>query len=131
MAHREPISPELAAFLHGEVDGRAFRHADHVRVAFELLARHAFPEAAWRCASALKAIAARSGAPTAYHETITLAFLALIGERRAAQSYPDYASFIAANPDLLDKTVLERWYAADELNSALARRTFVLPQARR
>jgi hypothetical protein len=126
----EPISANLTAFLHGETDGRTFRHADHVGIAYELLTRHDFPEAAWRCASALKTIAARSGAPGAYHETITLAFLALIGERRAARSYPDFAGFIAANPDLLDKSALRRWYSSERLGSATARATFVLPDAR-
>jgi len=124
-------APELAAFLHGEIDARSFRHADHVRMAYEILARHPFLEAAAAVSSALKTMAARAGAPGAYHETITLAFLALIGERREAGAHGDYDAFAAANPDLLDKRVLARWYGPEKLASAAARRIFVLPEPAR
>ncbi|HXQ14158.1 MAG TPA: hypothetical protein VN814_05995 [Caulobacteraceae bacterium] len=120
-------STELAAFLHGEIDARDFRHADHVRMAFEVLARHSFLDAAMAVSSALKAMARRAGNPGAYHETITLAFLAVIGERCATGGFRDYEEFAAANPDLLDKTVLARWYGPDKLGGETARRTFVLP----
>jgi len=36
--------------------------------------------------------------------------------------------FIAANPDLLDKNILLRWYSKQQLDSQLARTTFVLPR---
>jgi hypothetical protein len=120
-------TPELAAFLHGEVDPRDFHHADHVRLAFEVLARHPFLEAAGAIRAALKAMAVRAGNPNAYHETITMAFLALIGERRAVGGFSDYESFAAANPDLLDKALLSRWYGPRKLGSETARRVFVLP----
>jgi hypothetical protein len=118
---------DLSAFLHGEIAARDFRHADHVRMAFEVLARHPFLEAAVAVSAALKAMARRAGNPEAYHETITLAFLALIAERRAAGGFRDYDGFAAANPDLLDKAVLSRWYGPRKLGSETARRTFVLP----
>src|SRR5277367_6709354 len=118
---------DLAAFLRGEIDARDFRHADHVRMAFEVLARHPFLEAAAVVSQALRTMAERAEAPAAYHETITLAFLALIGERREAEDCASFDVFAAANPDLMDKAVLRRWYGADKLASATARRTFVLP----
>jgi hypothetical protein len=118
---------DLSAFLHGEIDARDFHHADHVRLAFAVLARHPFVEAAAVVSTALKAMAVRAGNPGAYHETITLAFLALIGERRAAGGFSDYDEFAAANPDLLDKAVLSRWYGPAKLGSETARRVFVLP----
>jgi hypothetical protein len=125
-AMRSPTA-ELAAFLHGEIDARDFRHADHVRMAFEALARHPFLDAATAVSGALKTMALRAGNPGAYHETVTLAFLAVINERRAAGGFSDYEAFAAANPDLLDKSVLSRWYGPDKLGAATARRTFVLP----
>jgi hypothetical protein len=118
---------DLSAFLHGEIDARDFRHADHVRMAFEALARHPFLEAAIAISGALREMAVRAGNPDAYHETITVAFLALIGERRAVGGFGDYDGFVAANPDLLDKAVLSRWYGPHKLGSAIARRMFVLP----
>jgi hypothetical protein len=122
-----PPTAELTAFQHGEIDARDFRHADHVRMAFEVLARHPFLEAAAVLSSTLKTMAARAGNPGAYHETITLAFLALIGERRAGGEFSDYEAFAAANRDLLDKSVLRRWYGPRKLGSDMARRVFVLP----
>jgi hypothetical protein len=121
----------VSAFLRAEIDGRTFRHADHVRVAFALLRRHDFSDAAAPYTSALKAIAAKAGNPGAYHETITLAFLALIAERSAASESRDYDGFARANPDLLDKGILARWYTSERLGSDIARKTFILPEPAR
>jgi len=126
----EALPAELAAFLRGEVRGADFRHADHVRVGFEMLRRHPFLDAASAFAAGLKGIAARAGHSGAYHETITIAFLALIAERSAAAPHADFPAFAAANGDLLEKGVLSRWYAPDRLASAIARRTFILPDPR-
>ena len=120
------IPADLAAFLHGEIDAAGFRHRDHVRMGFEVLARHPFLEAAAAVERALKAMTARAGVPGAYHATVTVAFLALINERRAKAPGAEFASFAEANPDLLDKDVLKRWYG-EKLREPLARATFVLP----
>ena len=115
------------AFLEGRIDPAAFRHAQHVEVAYGLLGRGPFLEAASALSSGLKAITARAGNPGAYHETITLAFLALVAERRAKGESDGIEVFASANPDLFDKAVLNHWYAPDRLATALARRTFLLP----
>ena len=119
----------LAQFLAGAIDNRSFGHADHVRVAFALLARHDFPAAAALFCDALKAITARAGKPDAYHETMTIAFLSVIAERMA-DGPGSFDAFIAAHPDLLSKSMLERWYAPARLASPGARKTFLLPDAR-
>jgi len=125
---REGISAALRAFLHGETDAAAFHHADHVRMAFEILSHHPnFVTAAGSYASSLRRIAARAGHASAYHETITLAFLSLIAERLARNSYGNFEQFARANADLLDKSALTRWYSAERLGSPVARATFVLP----
>jgi hypothetical protein len=115
------------AFLRGKIRGRDFRHADHVRVGFALLCRHNFPDTLALYSAALKGIAARAGNPHAYHETITVAFLSLIAELHAARHYADFESFIADNPDLMDKSILRRWYSPERLLSDIARKTFVMP----
>jgi hypothetical protein len=122
------MSTSLSDFLHGRIDGRTFRHADHIRIAFDVLSHHAFLESAQICSGALKDIAARAGNAGAYHETITVAFLALIGERRVPGE--TFETFRSRNPDLFAKDVLARWYGDDQLSSPLARRTFVLPSPR-
>ena len=48
-----------------------------------MLGRYPFGEAVTRFSRGLRLLAAKAGRPEIYHETITVAFLALIGERRA------------------------------------------------
>jgi len=119
----------LERFLRNEVDNRHFHHADHVRVGFELLRRERFCDAVATYRAALRKIAARAGNPDAYHETITVAFLALIAEHAAGAEHADFEAFAAANPELMDKSILQRWYGAERLGSNLARKTFILPRA--
>ena len=120
----------LEQFLKGEIDNRSFRHADHIRVGFELLQRHDFSTAARAFSTSLKTIAAKAGNPGAYHETITVAFLAVIAERSAGCVSGDVEAFLRDNSDLMVKSVLERWYEPERLRSELARRIFLLPQPR-
>jgi len=128
VASDNELPPALATFLAGHQDPRTFRHADHVRVAFEMLKRHSFLHAAAVYSQRIKQMAASVGNPTAYNETVTVAFLAAIGERLAYRAYDDFEAFAADNPELLDKGVLRKWYTPEQLSSAVARETFVLPQ---
>ena len=130
---KRPCSPdvdaELDAFVAGETDLATFTHTEHVRLAFEMLQREDFETALGKFALGLRRLAKRAGAPKKYHTTVTVAFLALVGERRMRGGARDWTSFAAANPDLLDKLVLEQWYPAERLRDDVARRTFVLPVA--
>lgn len=117
---------ELESFARGELDPDRFPHREHVRMGFEMLRRHNFAEAAYRYSLALRAMAAKAGKPQAFHQTVTIAFLSLIGERMQSAA-ADFAAFAQANPDLMDKSVLARWYRPERLTMDAARRTFLLP----
>ena len=117
----------LARFLTGRVDNRAFRHRDHLQVAFAILRLMPFADAAALYVRGLKAIASAAGAPEKYHETMTFAFLSLVAER--LEGFSSFDAFLAANPELAHPSVLERWYQPARLYSDLARRTFLLPGA--
>ena len=121
---------ELRALETGTLDPSQFPHQEHVRLAYGMLERYPFGEAVARFSRGLKLLAAKAGRPTVYHETITVAFLAVIGERRARASSNSWSKFKAAKNDLFDKRCLERWYGREQLGSDLARRTFCLPQTR-
>ena len=123
-------SEELRALETGTLDPSKFPHHEHVRFAYGMLERYPFGEAVSRFSGGLKRITAKAGRPEVYHETITVAFLAVIAERRARRGSKSWAEFKAENCDLFDKRCLERWYGAEQLGSDLARRTFCLPQAR-
>jgi len=120
----------LAALESGTLPLAAFDHRAHVRAGYLYVTRHGFGGAVERFARTLKAFAARHGKDGLYHETITVAFLALINEHVAASDAQDWVSFIAGNPELLDRRVLTRFYAPEELASAEARRVFKLPRTR-
>jgi hypothetical protein len=121
----------LARFVRGELDAGLFPHREHVRLGFEMLRRHDFVTSAYHYSLALRAMTARAGKPGAFHQTITIAFLALIAERLEAGPVADFLVFEQANPDLMDPRVLARWYRPERLTMAAARRTFVLPDAAR
>lgn len=121
---------ELAALETGALDPALFPHPEHVRLAYEMLGRHPFGEAVTRFSRGLRLLAAKGGRPEVYNETITVAFLAVIGERRAGAKHAGWSEFKTNNSDLLDKRCLDRWYDADCLRSDLARKTFCLPRPR-
>lgn len=124
------IGDELLALETGALDPAMFPHPEHVRLGYEMVGRYPFGEAVARFSRGIRLLAAKGGRPEVYHETITVAFLALIGERRARASHADWCEFKANNSDLLDKHCLERWYEVEQLGSALARQTFCLPRPR-
>ncbi len=74
---------ELVRFERGELDPEKFPHRDYVRLGFEMLRRRSFTDAVTRFACGLRTMAIKAGQPHVYHETITVAFLALIAERIA------------------------------------------------
>jgi hypothetical protein len=127
----KPVEPPslLADFEAGRIDPASFPHRDHVRVSYELLEQHRFPEALLHLARGLRGLAAKAGKPEVYHETITAAFLALIAERRLRDSHAGWEDFAARNPDLFRKELLNEIYEPGMLRSPVARATFVLPRS--
>ncbi|MGI9086438.1 MAG: hypothetical protein ACR2HH_01650 [Chthoniobacterales bacterium] len=123
------IEEELFSLETGTLDPADFPHREHVRFAFEMLARHSFGEAVTRFSRGVRHLATKVEKPQLYHETITVGFLAIISERRALMNGGSWADFAAKNPDLLNKNALLRWYSAEELQSELARKVFCLPRS--
>ena len=107
----------------------AFGHANHVRVGYLYLRRFEFSQAISLMAKALRAYAAAHGKEGLYHETITVAFIALINERLTrGGDQGGWAAFAAANADLLDKNILSRYYRPETLQSPIARKVFILDE---
>ena len=117
----------IQSFETGALDPAQFPHSEHVRIGYEMLGSYPFGETVSRFSRGLKLLAAKAGKAQIYHETITVAFLALINERRAAGADQTWGEFKTNNADLFDKRCLERWYGAEQLRSDLARRAFCLP----
>ena len=124
----------VAAFEAASFRNEDFHHPDHVRLGFLYMCRFPGIEGMRRFCEGLKKLAAVSGKPSLYHETITWAFLLLIRERLARRSehngrMPTWDEFATNNQDLLKGKdhVLKEYYVAGTLASAFARKTFVLP----
>jgi hypothetical protein len=127
MARAEPATEELLAFETGDIDPAKFPHREHVRLGYEMLCRHSFGDAIDRFSRGLRLLAAKAQRPQLYHETVTVAFLALINERRVRNGARNWNEFQRENADLFDKRCLEKWYSREQLGSDLARRAFCLP----
>ncbi len=115
------------AFEHHTLDNTQFGHREHVHVAFDLLRKYDFIDAAAIYAKGIRTLAANAGAPMKFNLTITYAFMSLIAERMATHPTDGFDHFATENPDLLGKDVLGKWYTVDRLTSDIARSIFLLP----
>lgn len=115
----------LDRFTAGDLDD--FPHVDHVRMVY-LQTRRAGKEDAIRFARAgLKAMAEATGHPGKYHETITMAWARLVGDKTASDPGDDFEDFIRRNPQFLRSDLLEDYYSSARLFSPEARAGFVPP----
>jgi hypothetical protein len=119
----------LSALERCELAPEAFTHAAHVRAGYLYLRAGGFDAALGRIRAAIRRYAAHLGKPDKYHETITVAYLALIQQRLTERGDASgWTRFREQNLDLFEPDLLLRHYRRSELESELARRIFVLPQ---
>lgn len=117
----------LAAFEAGALQAGQFSHEQHVRIGYLYLTRMDFGQAVSRVSRGLKVLVARLGLSDKYHETITVAFMALINERLGRDGDPGgWDAFARAHADLLKVDILYRYYDRSKLFSDVARKTFVM-----
>jgi hypothetical protein len=113
---------------HGAVVDRAFRHRQHIHLAFIAVRRYGTAQAAEKIGAWLRHLTAH--APQKYHATITRAWTELVGHHVTADpSVTDFELFAEQNPALLDKHLLTRHYIAATLTSPQARAGWVEPDA--
>jgi len=110
-----------------KIDPAAFRHMDHVGVAYEMLQKYDFLHATIEYARNIRMLATAAGVPEKFNTTITLAFMSLIAERMRTTPHTNYDQFLSENADLLNRDVLGRWYSAKRLESETARQVFLMP----
>ncbi|HLW74732.1 MAG TPA: hypothetical protein VKT74_06650 [Gammaproteobacteria bacterium] len=122
----------LRRFTDLSLPKEAFNHAEHVRLAWTLLAEEPLLAAMQRFRTLLRAFADRHGATGLYNETITCFYLLLIRERmdRLPTDHA-WSDFHAANTDLFGhpKAFLERWYPGESAFQPEAKAAFRPPMA--
>ncbi|MDH3223604.1 MAG: hypothetical protein OEO23_07800 [Gemmatimonadota bacterium] len=129
-AVRPPTAAEeIRRFESDAVSPGAFRHADHVRMAWNYLMEMPLNQALPRYAGGLLRLATRAGRPDRYHETITWAFMFVIRERMLTGAAGDFDAFRARNPDLFEWPggALADYYSPERLESEAARQAFLMP----
>jgi hypothetical protein len=118
----------LRALEHCELPENEFGHAAHVRAAYLYLREADFPGALERICRAIRNFAAHLGHPDRYHETVTVAYVALIqqhiGERGDSGGW---TQFTRDNPELFQPGLLLKFYTQEQIDSEMARRIFLLP----
>ena len=121
----------LARFAACETPKEEFRHADHVRLAWLLLAEAPLLPALLRFRTLLKAFAAHHRAAGLYNETITCFYMLLIAEAmQAMDPSHSWEEFRAAQPGILGypKVLLEHYYPGGLAFSPAAKGSFLLPE---
>jgi len=119
----------LAALESCTLGERDFGHAGHVRAAYLYLRSAGFAQALQKIQGVIRRYATSRGKPDRYHETITVAYLALI--QQALHERGDgggWEVFSRSNPQLLQRGLLLQFYRQAQLDSELARQVFVLPR---
>lgn len=115
----------LAALDSCTLPAAAFSHRNHLRAAYLYLGRLPFGAAIDAMCGTLRRYTAHLGAADKYHETITVAFMALVNAHRG---HPEerWEDFIVRNPALLDSRLLGTYYSRETLGNDRARRVFLL-----
>jgi hypothetical protein len=102
-----------------------FGHREHIQFAFEAIRHHGMPAAVEHVCAEIRRKAEYARAPQKYHETISRAWLEIVAHHIDEEA--DFGTFIAHNPELLDKRLLSRHYRSPTLAGETARTSWIEP----
>jgi hypothetical protein len=117
-------------FEDGSLAPGAFKHHEHMRVAWWMLREEPLMPAMRRFCDAIQHFVRTHGLERKYHETISIALLLLIHEGMLPDE--SFESFEQRNRELFEDAygVLARYYDWTTLDSDDARARFLLPERR-
>ena len=119
---------ELATVLAEIVPpGGAFRHREHIHLAYIAVQRYGPARAVGVVADWLRHLAAYHRAPQKFHATVTRAWVKIVAHHMAASPAADFATFAGRYPALLDKRLLTMHYSSRALASPAARTGWAEP----
>lgn len=117
--------------LRGIVDrSNGFGHREHIELAWASLGHYDVDHAAETIAEAIQHLASLHGAPGKYHETLTRAWVHVVALHRVTSAARSFDEFIAENPRLLDRHLLDRHYSRELVMSSQARARWTEPDLR-
>lgn len=120
----------IAALESCTLPASEFTHAAHIRAAYLYLRAGSFGQAIERTSNAIRRFATSLQVPGKYHETMTVAYVALIQQRLVEHGDGGgWIGFAAQHPDLFRRDLLLNYFSSEQLQSTQARQVFVLPRA--
>ena len=120
----------LRALERCELAESEFGHAAHVRAAYLYLQEADFAGALERISRAIRNYATHLGKPDRYHETITVAYLALVQQHICERGNGGgWVAFARDNSELFQPGLLRQFYSQAQLESEMARKIFLLPRS--
>ncbi|MFO0552483.1 MAG: hypothetical protein U0271_29105 [Polyangiaceae bacterium] len=126
-----PLDDSLVrAFEARTIDPATFHHREHLYVAWCYLRALPLEDALARYTRHLRALTAALGVPEKYHATMTWAYLIVLDQVMERSQSASFDELLAKHPALLDRDALYAHYERAELDSAEARRRFILPRCR-
>jgi hypothetical protein len=121
--------PLVQAFERTTLDPTAFRHREHLSVAWCYLRSLPLEEALARYVYHLRQLTIALGVPHKFHATMTWAYVVLLRDAIDQSPSVSFDELLAQHPVLLDRhAALAPHYERGQLDSEEARRRFVLPR---
>jgi hypothetical protein len=121
----------LAAFEAGAIPNTAFRHHDHLRLAWLYVRRDGREMGGARVRAGLRRFATVHGVPHLYHETLTSFWIRLVAH--AVETFPAQQRFeelLGCWAGFDDRRAAYRHWRPETLDAAQARREWVEPDLR-
>ncbi|WP_245601653.1 hypothetical protein [Hamadaea tsunoensis] len=103
-----------------------FGHRQHIELTWHAVRRYGEAAASDLVREGIQTTARYAGAPQKYHETVSRAWVRLVGHHTADPA-ADFDTFAERYPELLDKRLLSTHYSSALLASATARTAWVEP----
>jgi hypothetical protein len=104
-----------------------FAHRQHVHLTWLAVRRYGTAAAVHVVSDGIRRTARYAGAPQKYNETVSRAWVELLGHHADHSGAGDFDSFARENPALLDKRLLTRFYRPATLAANQARTNWVEP----
>ena len=123
-----PDAEFVQAFEDCKLPHAAFRHADHIRLAWIYVIRHGGSEAEAKLLAGIHKMALHVNAPQKFLYTTTIAWTRLVAA--AQESGPaanHFSEWIEWHPELLNRDLLAKHYSAGRLETPEARSGWVEP----
>ena len=104
-----------------------FGHREHLRLAWRYLRATDTARAKFWMGASIRCVAAAHGTPEKYHETLIVAWTRLVAAHLGSGDTSDFGEFMADNPRLFDRHLVESHFSAATLWSRRARHEWVEP----